>query len=76
MIASVIAKFNPDTSDLAATIAEIAKHPRVEIGELIGRHSLPMTIEADAANELEDLTRWMQSLPGIGFVDVAFVHLE
>jgi len=76
MIASVIAKFNPDGNQIAATIQQIATRPGFEIGTLVENHALPMTIETGTPAEMETLTRWLQSLADVAFVDVVFVYLE
>ena len=48
----------------------------LEAGELTENGLLPITIEADDSEKMEATTRWLQSLQGVEFVDVVFVHFE
>lgn len=76
MISSVIAKLTQAEPTLGTTVQEIASHPHLEVGELIEKRLLPVTIDAPDHEEMESTTRWLQSLEGVEFVDVVFVHFE
>jgi hypothetical protein len=39
-------------------------------------HYLALTLEADSSSSMEDWHRWLQALPGIVNVEVAFVSFE
>ncbi len=75
MISSVIAKLSGDRDSLNRVLARIAAHSAVEAGELIDHRMLPITIETDDNLGMEETTRWLQSLDGVDFVDVVYVHL-
>lgn len=76
MISSVIAKLNTEFGSLEKTLEEISSHPDMETGALVDDRLLPVTIESNGRNEMEELTRWLQSREGIAHVDVVFVHFE
>ena len=76
MISSVIAKLNCAPTDCLQLTQKLSAHPALEVGEIVGGHSLPITIDASGNQETEAITRWMQQLDGISFVDVVFVHFE
>jgi hypothetical protein len=75
MISSVIIKLDPAGSDPASIIETVSSQPEFETGELVGSHSLPITIETETGDEMESKTRWLGQLPGVMFVDVVYVHL-
>lgn len=76
MISSVIAKLVQVESMLGTTVEEIARHPNLEVGDLIDSRMLPITIDAPSREETEATTRWLQSRAGVDMIDVVFVHFE
>lgn len=76
MISSVIAKLNCASEKCLQLIDELAAHPAIEVGDIVGGHSLPATIDASGNRETEEITRWMLGLDGVAFVDVVCVHFE
>lgn len=76
MISSVIAKLNCDTKECMQLTEKLSAHPALEVGEIVGGHSLPITIDTSGNQETEAITRWMLQQDGISFVDVVFVHFE
>lgn len=76
MISSVIARLAQVEATPGTTVREIANHPQLDVGELIEKHLLPITIDAPTRQEMESTTRWLQSREGVEFVDVVFVHFE
>ncbi|MFT5303488.1 MAG: nitrate reductase NapAB chaperone NapD [Mariniblastus sp.] len=76
MISSLIARLNVDARPLAATISEIESQPGIEIGELVDNRLLPVTLESPGSHEMENTTRLIQSLTGVDFVDVVYVHFD
>lgn len=78
MIASVIVRLDHDAdkNSIHETINSIRVHENVDVGELIRQTSLPATIECQSPAEMEAITRWLTSLPGVSFVDVVYVHFD
>ena len=76
VISSVIATFDCDLETLVRTRHQIDRHAALEPGEPVDGRKLPIVMEAADHRELEETTRWLNSLDGIAFVDVVFVHLE
>ena len=74
MISSVIAKLFPGESNLEETLHEIAAHPDLDVGALIDNRLLPITIDSQSKQSMEDTARWLQSRKRVEFVDVVFVH--
>jgi hypothetical protein len=80
MIASVVARLEFGLSlktDRFETLkSQITAKQEIEIGELVDQCALPMIIDHPDKNEVHNLTRWVQSLSGVEFVDVVLVCLE
>ena len=76
MIASVVARLIADPAKSQAVLDAIKLRPEMEIGELTRGHLLPVTIEADDGELMEQATQWLNSLEDVLFVDVVFVHFE
>lgn len=76
MIASVVATLHiEDKPALIATLEAMELREEIEIGV---RHAnrLPLVIEAADAQDLETITRWLQDLESVLFVDVVFSSCE
>ena len=76
MIASVIAKLVGEKDVRDQAVSDIASHPAMESGQLTEDRLLPVTIDTASEGEMQTVTRWLQSLDGVGFVDVVYVHFE
>lgn len=77
MIGSVVAKLNGQPHDTVQIIQEITARSGFEVGDVVDRVMLPVTIDLPGeAEEMERATRWLQSLEGVESVDVVFVHFE
>lgn len=76
MIVSVIARFECDNDTQQRALAEIESHPAMETGQLVDNRLLPITIDSDSNESIEELTRWITTVGGVSFVDVVFVHGE
>jgi nitrate reductase NapAB chaperone NapD len=76
MIASAIALLDKidgiSEQDLRDTLTSRVE---IEVGSLHGNR-LPFVIEADGAEGLEAITRWVQELHGVLHVDVVFSSCE
>ena len=76
MISSVIARLSANVGSLASTMSQLTAHPLLEVGDLVDNRLLPITIDASTRFQMEDTTRWIQSLKNVEFVDVVLVHFE
>ena len=76
MISGLIARLDGTQHNIAELFSTLVEHPAIEIGELIEGRKLPLTIDAVGKDQTEEITRWVQSQPGIAFVDVVYVHFE
>lgn len=72
MISSVVAQF--DSYEVLTSICErLAGWPGVEVGTPVQGCSLPLTLEAESPEALEDMHRWLRDLPGVQFIDVVCI---
>ncbi len=77
MIASLVATLDKDIAELSEIVSRISCIPGVEIGDTKAvTHRLPVMIDSPDADSLEEITRRLQQIPGVAFVDVVFVHFE
>lgn len=75
MISGVVAYLKFDEPLVEESLNMIRQHPAFELGERSG-HRVPMVLETVGAGESRDAMDWINDLPGIEHVDVAYVHLE
>ncbi len=77
MIASVVATLDECADRLPATIDAVTRTAQIEVGEFNGdSRRIPLTIDSASREDMEAVTRTLQDIPGILFVDVVFVHFE
>jgi hypothetical protein len=75
MISGLVVTLPADTQLLARALEAIRQEPALELGTQHGLR-LPLVLETDTSTESQTLTDWLQQLPGVQHVDVAYVHLE
>ena len=75
MIASVVATLQPAPNTIQTVLSSLQQEPAIETGDVCDLR-LPMTIEAEDSRELMAVTRQIQNMEGIRFVDVVFVSFE
>lgn len=73
MISSVVARLESN-SHLSQVCSKLEGHSAVELGPVVDGICLPLTLEAETPEELEDLHKWLRDQPGIEFVDVVCVY--
>lgn len=61
-----------NTAEAKSARELLTSDTRIELGELVGIRQ-PLVIETTTQNEDKDLWKWINSLPGVTHVDVAFV---
>jgi len=77
MIASVVVTLDNCDDHFQSSVDEISRIPGVELGDTArGALRLPAMIDSPDPNALEDITRRLQEIRGVAFVDVVFVHFE
>lgn len=80
MIASVIIRLQhgvgSDPDRLAKVLARLQSDPRIESGDIVDQRCVPATLDCASGDAADDLTRWLQSMPEVEFVDVVFAFLE
>ncbi len=77
MIASLIATLDKGVADLPEIVSQISRIPGVELSDAKAfAHRLPVMIDSPDPDSLEEITRCLQQIPGVAFVDVVFVHFE
>ena len=59
----------------ADVIDQIKQHPRFQVGELQDNR-LPIVIDTPDKHADKDCWAWLNNLPGVHHVDVAFIHFE
>ncbi|MEZ6189850.1 MAG: hypothetical protein R3C45_00990 [Phycisphaerales bacterium] len=58
-----------------AVIQQLRRHPQIQVGELQDNR-LPVVIDTPDKHADKDCWAWLNSLPGVNHVDVAFIHFE
>ena len=77
MIASLVATLDKDIADLSEIVSRISCIPGVELSDAKAViHRFPVMIDSPDPDSLEEITRRLQQIPGVAFVDVVFVHFE
>jgi len=77
MIASVVVTLDKNTSNYRETLHQISLIPCVSIDRPAEfQVRVPVMIDSTGPYVLEEITRCLQSIPGVVFVDVVFVHFE
>jgi len=60
---------------LDETVRLIRNHPNFQIGEPVNRR-LPVVVDTPDTETDKQCWRWLNDLPGVYHVDVAFIHFE
>lgn len=77
MIASLVATLDKDIADLSEIVSRISRIPGVELSDAKAvTYRFPVMIDSPDPDSLEVITRRLQQIPGVAFVDVVFVHFE
>lgn len=77
MIASLVATLDKDLADRPEIVSQISRIPGVELNDAKAfTHRLPVMIDSPDPDSLEEITRRLQQIPGVAFVDIVFVHFE
>ena len=74
-ISGLVVTLSPEPSSCQAALDALHRHPMVEVGEGLP-HRRPIVVETGNTEETGRFWEWLQALPGVLFVDVAYVHLE
>jgi nitrate reductase NapAB chaperone NapD len=64
-----------DQARAAAVADTLRADPRFTLGPLQGSR-LPVVVETAGVDEDDEVWAWLHSIPGVRFVDVAYVHFE
>jgi nitrate reductase NapAB chaperone NapD len=75
MISGLVVYLTADNDLAEATRYVIAEQPSIEVG-VQEELRLPIVLETLTSKESQELTDWLNGLPGVQHVDVVFVHLE
>lgn len=73
MISSVVARIE-SSSHLPRVCSLLAIKPNVEVGQAIDGVAIPLTMEAETPEAMEELHRWLRELPGVQLIDVVCVY--
>lgn len=71
-LSSLLVTLTDDAELAASTTIEIATHDAIDIEKAIGAY-LPVVIEAADARPIH---QWLESLPGVRYVNVVFCSTE
>ena len=75
MISGLVATLTADATLAGLALQAIGEHPALELGSPAGRR-LPLVLETATPTESHALGEWLVELPGVEYVDVAFVHWD
>lgn len=75
MISGLVVTLTSDAKLVQAVVHSIKEQPALEIGKQ-KMQRLPLVLETNSPAESQEITDWLQNLPGVEYVDVAFVHLD
>lgn len=74
-VAGLTLTFNENEALASRAVGELFKHASIELGEMNGRY-IAAVMDTETSHESRDLHRWIESLPGIDFVDVVYVGFD
>ena len=74
-VSSFVVTLPDDQSRIRAICDAIAAIPVFEVGDLIGTQ-LPVVLEVENGSSARYWHRWVEDLPGVVHVNVAFVNFE
>ena len=74
-VAGLALTFNQDEALASDAVAQMFKRDEIQLGELDGRYMAAVLDTADSRASRE-LHRWIESLPGVDFVDVVYVGFD
>jgi len=64
-----------DDAGVASVLAALRADPRITLGPPAGVRQ-PVVIETAGPAEDDAVWAWLRSIPGVRFVDVAYVHFD
>ena len=74
-VSSFVVSLPEGTDEAAAVVDALQSVPVFELGDQIGRR-LPVVLEAENGSTAKYWHEWVEGLPGVIKVDVAFVSFE
>lgn len=74
-ISGLIITFSPDSPDVDQTLETLRHHPLIQIGEGSDLR-FPVVVETSDATQANSLWEWLNALPGVAFIDLAYLHFE
>jgi len=73
MISSVVARL--ESSEFLSSLCEqLEKEASIEVGCFVEGCSLPLTLEADTSEALEQLHQWLRDLSGVQLINAVCVY--
>ena len=66
---------NSDSRSAKAAIDALDAHESIDIGQQHG-HKLPIVTDTDSSRDDKQLMSWINSLPGVSFVDITFIAFD
>jgi len=74
-ISSLVVTLSPKPECMQAALEALRGHHQVEVG--VGSPPRwPIVVDTTNSDDTARFWEWLQALPGVEFVDVAFVHFE
>ena len=74
-ISGLVVTLSSDARAREAALEALRNHPQIELGDG-SPHRHPIVVETANSDETSCFWEWLQALPGVEFVDVAYVHFE
>ncbi|MCA9263469.1 MAG: hypothetical protein KDA60_06450 [Planctomycetales bacterium] len=71
-VSGLVVSLCDEAGPRAETLDEIGREPRITVGTLTGQR-LAVVLDTESADDDRRLWDWLHALPGVAFVDVAFV---
>jgi nitrate reductase NapAB chaperone NapD len=74
-VSGLVVTLTDDQERRDSALAAIRREPRIEIGMMEARQ-LAIVVDTPSGDDDRQLWQWLNSLPGVEFVDVALVGFE
>jgi nitrate reductase NapAB chaperone NapD len=74
-VSGLILSFSTASGPPATTLEALRGHPSIQVGEA-SDHRLPIVVETSDSDQTSMMWEWLNSLPGVTLIDLAFLHFE
>jgi nitrate reductase NapAB chaperone NapD len=74
-ISGLVVVFQSGGASHDAAILQLASHPSIQVGKR-GKDQVAIVIDSDSVEHDREINTWVQSLPGVTEIRIAFVGID